>query len=1320
MRRRDVQLSPWFVDLDRDPLRDPPRPLSLRHEDYEDHFDFTAVFYDCFWNSAGDEIVLIGPPLLNLEQDLGLAIIAHPSMAPCELSLSHAFLGCQIVVKPPVGTTGLIMQTDRRESFIAPQPNLCELFRNRRTAVTLSRNNELTWIRDWVAFNKHYHKCTGVLIYDNDTDAYDLNDVYDYLEPIADGMRIVVLSWPFKYGVPDWRLPVSYGMLDSLYCQAGMLEHARHRFLSRSSSVLNTDIDELVLTERGSSVFELVEGSTTGLLAFGGVWVENRPITPEGIARRPSRFRDFAWIGTGDQVGCENKWAVVPARVPAAAQWHVHRILGMPPSDCRELVEMRHFKAINTDWTVDRNRSQERRTSSGATDSRPLRLDVALQDALVKIFPDEPSEVAARDGSGPSRSAYAWRVRGGRLAAEGKWQEAVEAVKAASSLMPEHPGFRLFLASLLEREKNEGAARALRVEAEALRLRDPWYHVQRGRWLHDEGDPVAAHSSFARAVEIDPKFTVAYHEMARNQYHWGHGGRPAKADAILDACARGAPDDALTRALLAQELERKGRLHDALPHIEAATALDPENPHYHSLHARVLRRIGRLNAAEEAARRGVARDDLSRRMRAFGRHSAVEGWREYQWRAPTAPEVHAELAEILVAKGDWAAAEAAARSALWYASTESERHCRLSEILATRGGVQEAAAELEAAIRLAREDLRRPTPHDWPLTSRNRSLEARAGRLSRILGAAGRTEEAVEVLRGALVAVPDSSAIQQNLATLLADGGAGEAAAALLRSAIVRRPENARLRHALSKILEGIDPQEAIASARIAAELEPDNPSFQDHLVRLLLAARRTDEAARALAKALPLNSWHGPLYFALSRVLQRRQRPAEALISARRAVALDPRTSHLREHLVALLLEAGEDVEAEAALHEALQLDPGAAALHFHRSRLLQRRRRPQEALAAARHAVELEPLRAKWRDHLATLLMETGQLEEAEAALRQALERKVESGSVYFRLSRLLQQRRRSEEALAAARRAVALEPQKPYLREHFVALLVEWGEDAEAEAALGDALERHPGDAALHFHQSRLLQRRRCPERALAAARMAVALDPERPRWHDQLAALLVEAGRPEEAEAALRQAFGRKVESGGMYFRLSRLLQGKRPKEALAVARRAVALEPQKPYLREHLIALLIEAGEDAEAEAALCHALEFHAGEAALHFQRSRLLQQRRRTEEAVAAARRAVALDPQRPRWRDHLAALLVQAGRPEDAEAAPTLGTGTPSVLQFPSTRSDREPDALSTGNSVGSSSEASARRPSACDRHHQDAGASSPRSARRKRSLR
>ena len=806
-------------------------------------------------------------------------------------------------------------------------------------------------------------------------------------------------------------------------------------------SVLNTDVDELVITEGHRSIFELVEGSPTGLLLFGGVWVENHPLA-SGRAGRPPRHRDFAGVGTTDRIGCEPKWAVVPARMPEAGQWHIHRVLGMSPSECRQDLGLRHFKAINTDWTVDRNRSRERRTAA-TVDSRPLRVDPELQEALSKVFHEG-------DGAPPPRFTAADPV-GGRLAEEAAGPGAVRMVSAPT---PRRRSLRRILARLRERAKRYGIARALRAPADAARLRDPWYHVQRGRWLHDEGDPEAAHRAFARAIELDPKFTVAYHDMARNQFHCGFRGRPAKAGQILKACARIAPEDALTRALLAKELERKGRLHDALAEIRVALALEPDNPHCHCLHARILRRLGRLIAAEQAAQRGITFDDLPARMQAFGRQSVVTIWRDYQWRAPTAPDLRAELAEILAAKGDWAAAEAAARSALACARTNPERHHRLSDILAIRGRHDEAAAALEAAIALAERDLGRPTLRDWPLTQRTGHVEACARRLSRILHAAGRVDEAIVVLRNALARVPGSGAIRDQLATFLAERGANREAAALLRAAIHDRPEDARLRHRLSKVLQPIDLPEAIAQAEIATTLEPDTPMFQDHLVRLLVAAGRADDAARALARALPLNARHGPLYVELSRLLQRRGRPEEALAAARRAVELEPERPSWQDHLAALLIELGRPDAAEACIRQTLARGVESGALHLRLSRLLWTRS-PEEGLTAARRAVALQPEEPHLRAHLIALLLESQADAEAEPALRDALQRHPGHAALHFHNSRLLQRSRQLDEAVAAARRAVELEPDRARWHDHLAKLLSEAGRLDEAEVGLRQAL-------------------------------------------------------------------------------------------------------------------------------------------------------------------------------------------------------------------------------------------------------------------------
>ena len=117
--------------------------------------------------------------------------------------------------------------------------------------------------------------------------------------------------------------------------------------------------------------------------------------------------------------------------------------------------------------------------------------------------------------------------------------------------------------------------------------------------------------------------------------------------------------------------------------------------------------------------------------------------------------------------------------------------------------------------------------------------------------------------------------------------------------------------------------------------------------------------------------------------------------------------------------------------------------------------------------------------------------------------------------------------------------------------------------------------------------MLQRRGPGRGNRRPARRAVELEPQRARWRDHLAALLGEAGRLEEAEAVLREALERNIESGVLYWRLSRLLQWReRADEALAGARRAVELDAAEAVPARALVALLMATGEDDEAEAAL--------------------------------------------------------------------------------------------------------------------------------------
>jgi hypothetical protein len=241
-----------------------------------------------------------------------------------------------------------------------------ETFAGKRVLLTLSKDNRLEWICDWVRFHQDHHGADAVLLYDNNSTLYTLDELASAIASVSGIEAIRVIHWPYKYGPQGHR-----GHWDSDFCQSGALEDARWRYLQRARSVLNVDIDELVLP-RSQSVFERVESEPSGYIAFRGQWVvdansndkderlEVEPLLHRNyflrLRSRRGRFSWKSWRVVPRRVDtCPPKWAAVPSRHPNPAQWQVHRVRGIAGSrSVNARVEYRHLRAINTSWKYSR------------------------------------------------------------------------------------------------------------------------------------------------------------------------------------------------------------------------------------------------------------------------------------------------------------------------------------------------------------------------------------------------------------------------------------------------------------------------------------------------------------------------------------------------------------------------------------------------------------------------------------------------------------------------------------------------------------------------------------------------------------------------------------------------------------------------------------------------------------------------------------------------------------------------------------------------------------------------------------------------------
>ena len=328
-----IKLSPLGLNPCNPVRRTIPRPPHLRQPDYEDRFDFLTVFYDCFRSVDEAWCVLIGPPLLNLEP---IVLPAVPTLFRCRSSSdvrvsSHALAkfqhnpSAQLWLRTPESRAELPPGVFGQSELII-QPNQCDLFLGRKVLLTQSKNNELHWIRDWVYFFARKHGADAVLLYDNASTKYETSAIYETISSVPGIEVAVVVHWPYKYGPPgSERAHGLKGMpWDSNYSQLGILEHARHRFLSRADAVVNADVDELVLTKNNASVFELLSRSDTGYLRYTGHWIES----VAELSGKDRHHSDFFYRSVQAEVS-PPKWTMAPRRCPPGAHWLPHGVPGM-------------------------------------------------------------------------------------------------------------------------------------------------------------------------------------------------------------------------------------------------------------------------------------------------------------------------------------------------------------------------------------------------------------------------------------------------------------------------------------------------------------------------------------------------------------------------------------------------------------------------------------------------------------------------------------------------------------------------------------------------------------------------------------------------------------------------------------------------------------------------------------------------------------------------------------------------------------------------------------------------------------------------------
>jgi len=541
----------------------------------------------------------------------------------------------------------------------------------------------------------------------------------------------------------------------------------------------------------------------------------------------------------------------------------------------------------------------------------------------------------------------------------------------------------------------------------------------------------------------------------------------ARSDGVVVAPEDGAeapaadPTDPGFEFLRATELEREGRLEEALLAYERVLALDPA--------ADVLRRMAELSLAlnrpQEAFAYGkrawdAGADDLALRLFLGARHAQArdrDAMREVLLDAEGEP-VSAEAAVLLYGadfmSGDFAAAR---DTAVWLEDHEPDR---IRGTLALSAAL-EAMEQPDTAERILRAGLER---HPGDLRLYGALAESRRNRGDR-LGEIG-------IHREALAHHPDHQPTLIAKAEAELALGRRDEAIASLEAVEADHPDDLRATLRLA-FLDYEDGDWAAARDRFerAHRAFPDQTEIAFFLGVSQLQSGDEEGAFRTFDDIAPGQDRFADAQLQIANLYEARGDLPRALDSVERALAEEPRRE-VQLYRATLLSRLGDRETALLYLEDLLAESPDDADVMFQMGILHQEAGEREDALAWMERALEKDDGHPGALNFIGYSMAERGEdLDEAEQLIVRALERRPDDGYiadslgwVYYQRAQPLLAHGHRDEALrwlqraeSELLRAEALSGGDPVISEHLGDVYRALGRDREALARYEEAAKR-----------------------------------------------------------------------------------------------------------------------------------------------------------------------------------------------------------------------------------------------------------------------
>jgi tetratricopeptide (TPR) repeat protein len=340
------------------------------------------------------------------------------------------------------------------------------------------------------------------------------------------------------------------------------------------------------------------------------------------------------------------------------------------------------------------------------------------------------------------------------------------------------------------------------------------------------------------------------------------------------------------------------------------------------------------------------------------------------------------------------------------------------------------------------------------------------------LAAAGRRQEAVEVLQAFVKTNPDNSDARLLLGSLLMETGQKAESIDQLTAAVRLRPRSAEAENALGEAYNKFGDTPAARSAfEKAVTLKPDYGIAQSNLGQTLLASGEGAKAADHLDRAIRLlgrTDDSADARYLRAKVYSAQNEPKQAAAQLEQAVALRPKFAEAWSDLGQARRALLDDAGALAAFERAVAANPNGAVAQYRLGAEYLRQSKPHLAVEHLQKAYQLNATDQSTLNALQMALRQDGRPEEASKVklqLAELLREKDKENQNHLNAIRLNNEGATAEKsgdlraALEKYREASQLYPEHAGIRVNYAVALLRMGQWSTGLNELHEALLRDP---------------------------------------------------------------------------------------------------------------------------------------------------------------------------------------------------------------------------------------------------------------------